>query len=106
MISCSLQQAYPIDEETALVVEGPWAVSYVFPGQSAYRFSMQTTAPQMAPGGSDSRRFYDCDGTRIHRAHHCANERVPLTVQRRRVKVGWQWRTEINVSGRSIALPS
>jgi hypothetical protein len=64
-MSDSRQMASPIDEEIAPVAADGLALGSVFPGQPASRFSLQSTAPQMAPDDSDSRRVSDRDG--IHR---------------------------------------
>src|SRR4029079_2584477 len=86
----------PDRRATCPVAADRLALGYVFPGQPASPFSMQTTPPQMPPGGNDSRRVYDRDGTGIHQVHHRANKRLPPSAQWQRAKVGSHWRTELS----------
>ena len=95
-MSYSPQTASQIDEEIAPVAADLLALGYVFPGQPASRFSMQTTAPQVPPGGSDSRRFSDRDGIPVYRARRREHAQDPLPAQRQRAKVGSQGRPEVS----------
>ena len=95
-MSYSLQMASPINEEIAPVAADLWALGFVFPGQPASRFSMHTTAQQMAPSGRDSRRVYDRDGIQVYRARRREHAQDPLPAQRQRANVGSQGRPELS----------
>lgn len=78
-ISYTFQVPSSMGEEVAPIPDDHLALGYVLPEQPASPVATQTTSPQMAPGGSDSRRFYDRDGIHVYRGRRYEHAEVRLS---------------------------